>query len=42
VRSCAAAMKMSVDECRGMTVAVGNQVSISATCSALVFQAHTR
>jgi hypothetical protein len=40
--SCAAAMTMSVDECRGMTVAVGNQASVLATHSALVFQAHTR
>jgi hypothetical protein len=41
VRSCAVAMKMSVDECLGMMVAVGNQVSVSATRSDLVFQAHT-
>jgi hypothetical protein len=33
---------MSVDECMGMTVAVGNQSSVSATHSALVFQVHTR
>jgi hypothetical protein len=33
---------MSVEECLGIAVVVGNHASVSATRSALVFQAHTR
>jgi hypothetical protein len=42
VRSYAAAMTMSVEECLGMTVVVGNHTSVSTTRSALVFQAQGR